>query len=94
MNILYDYKMQGLLIEVTKEELQSVAKDICTKAGQMDLLENEIHHVTYTPTIPEDVEQKKAFWYIGLMLILWPGVLIVLVSGLYQIGKWIIDWFF
>ena len=92
MTIRYDHKTQGLLVEVPEGELETIAADIRGRAGGSDLPENDIRHVTYALPVSEEAGRRRAIGWLILMLLLWPSILAVMLSGLYQIGRWIVEW--
>lgn len=94
MSIQYDHKMKGLLVDVTEEELKNIATEVCNRNERVDLLDKDIHHVTYIPPVSEKPGKKRSLFWLGLALFLWLLILAVMFSGLYQIGKWTIDWIY
>jgi hypothetical protein len=66
MELYYDHKMRGLLVEVKAGELLEMATKLCKEAGEEDLLAQPIRHVTYT--LPRAEEQDKKRPIFGFIL--------------------------
>jgi hypothetical protein len=57
MELRYDHKFPGLIVEVSESELKQLARELCEQSNQAKLLGRPIGHITYTE--PLDVEQVK-----------------------------------
>ena len=69
MSVEYDYKMRGLLVEISEEELKDMAQEACEKHEDEDLLENRINYITYQLPVPEEKKKKQAiFWLVAMVL--------------------------
>ncbi len=92
MTINYDYKLQGLLIDVDEDELKRIAVDLCTEFNSTDLLDKQINHITYQKKYERSPnDNSKNILLFTLYSIFSFSSFIVLALGMYKLYEIIRD---
>lgn len=94
--IHYDHKFGGLLIELSDEELQKLARQECEKHNETELLENRINHITYQlPEKKPDTKHKKilSIGYISI-IVFWIIFLGLIILGVIKFTETLANWIY
>ena len=90
--IQYDHKMRGLLVDISKDDLASMARQECEKHGQLDLLKHDIRYVWYCLPIDEKDQKKKAKIGISLVGVVIIASLFLLILGVIKLVELLVKW--
>jgi hypothetical protein len=90
--IEYDYKMRGLMVDISKDDLASMARQACEKHGQLDLLKHDIRYVWYCLPVDEKDHKNRAKFGIGLVEVVIIASFFLFVLGGIKLAELLVKW--
>lgn len=84
--------MRGLMVDISKDDLASMARQECEKHDQLDLLKHDIGYVWYCLPVDEKDQKIRAKMGISLVTVVIIAAWFLLVLGIIKLVELFIKW--